>query len=129
MTLSCNMLSIEQALNVAEELVHHYSGLLVPYLNDYIAYRTMDMFARVVFDEIELYFKGNKQQSSLNVATEFGIAKMISDIYITFIKPLYDSHFKHNQSLSEHIEVEQKPRMHKNKCVSINIEANKEFLI
>jgi hypothetical protein len=123
------MLSIEQTLDVAEKLVYHYSGLLLPYLNDYIAFRTKDMFARVVFDEIELYFKGNKQQSSLNVATEFGVAKMISDIYITFIRPLYDSHFKHNQSLSEDKDVEAKRRMHKNKCVSINLEANEEFLI
>lgn len=123
------MLSIEEALDIAEQLVLHYSGLLLPYFNDYIAFRTMDMFAKVVFDEIELYFKGNKQQSSLNVATEFGVAKMISDIYITFIRPLYDSHFKHNQLLSEDKEVEAKPRMHKNKCVSINIEANEEFLI
>lgn len=124
------MLTIDQANNVARELIYHYCGLLVPHYNDYIVERTVEMFARVVFDEIELYYKGKKEMSSLSSASKFGIAKMISDVYVTFIRPMYESHFKHKQQLiTNGQDTECKSPIVKKKSVRINTDENEEFMI
>ena len=124
------MLNIDEALDVAEQLIIHYQTLLVPYYNDFIVFRTMNLFAKVVYDEIEIYFGKDKKLSSLSVASEYGVSKMISDIFVTFIRPLYDSHFKHNQPWTEEDErTYSKPKEPKKKSVSINTDANEEFLI
>lgn len=124
------MLTIDQANNVARQLIYHYCALLVPHYNDYIVQRTVEIFAKVVFDEIELYYQGQKEMSSLSSASQFGIAKMISDVYVTFIRPMYESHFKHKQQTNingQDTEYES-PRV-KKKSVRINTDANEEFLI
>lgn len=125
-----NMLSIGEALDIAEELVLHYQTLLVPHYNDFIVLRTMNLFAKVVYDEIELYFGEDKTLSSLSVANEYGVSKMTSDIFITFIQPLYESHFKHNLQWTEEDEqAYAAPKQRKEKSVSINTDANEVFLI
>ena len=92
------MLSHDKAVDFAQDVFYHYCKLMVPYYNDYIVSRTQTMFAKIIEDEIDIYFNGKKNQSSLTVATDYGISKMISDIFVTFIQPLYNSHFQHNSN-------------------------------
>lgn len=122
------MLSIEGAKSVAQDLLHHYFSLLVPHYSNYIVFRTMDLFASIVHDEIDLFFQGEQTKSSLSTPTEYGIAKMISDIYTSFVSPLYFSHFQHNYH-SENGTTSNPPTTSKKKTVSINTDKNEEFLI
>ncbi len=80
----------------AKELLVYFANRLSS-KNEYLHNRTCCLFYTIVFDEIKLYYY-SRNQSSLQSNTEFGISSMISEVFINFIHPLYQTLFMHSDT-------------------------------
>jgi hypothetical protein len=111
----------------AKKMVDYYIDQL-PVKNEYLHMRTSNMFISIIFDEVTLFFK-SKCQSSLKSNTEYGVCRLVCDIFTNFIQPMYDSLFNH-KSYEYDTEMDNIMKTNKNtKAKSVKFDTNKNTIL
>lgn len=117
-------MNFQQACQYAQSMVNYYIQEL-PDTSEYLYIRTCNMFLSIIFDEIGIFFK-NKTQSTLKSNTEYGICKLVSDIFTDFIQPMYSTLLLHKPDKNTTHNIT-KPISQKK--VIINTDKNEVFLL
>lgn len=116
-----------QACQYAKGMVDYYITQL-PVKNEYLHTRTCNIFISIIFDEVTLFYK-NKHQSTLKANTEYGVCRLVCDIFTDFIQPMYDSLFNH-KLYEYNIDMNNNTKTNKStKAKSVRIDTNKNTVL